>query len=210
MTTPADSYVDETDFKSWARLEIDDNVDSAAIQAVLSSASRAVAHHCRRQFHQTITSAQDATARRFEATSPTVCLVDDFWTTTGFVVETSSDATTWDTWSSTDYELEPINGMVDGSTHPYYRVVGVDRSFPISTKRRALVRVTAKWGWAEVPAPVKHATRLLAARMLKRRESPLGLLEFAGDGSSVRVSAYDGDVTAALAPFVRADRWVVG
>ena len=57
-----------------------------------------------------------------------------------------------------------------------------------------------------MPGDVKLATHLQAALLLKRREAPNGLLEFAGDGTSLRVSPIDGHVMRLLQPYVRTSR----
>jgi hypothetical protein len=63
------------------------------------------------------------------------------------------------------------------------------------------VRVTAKWGWPETPAEIELATRMLASRLYRRKDSPQGVIaipEFGG----IRVSRFDPDVRALLAPFM--------
>lgn len=59
------------------------------------------------------------------------------------------------------------------------------------------VQITAKWGWPSVPAEVEQATRLLAARLYRRKDSPQGVIASA-DWGVVRVSRTDPDVYALI------------
>jgi hypothetical protein len=64
-----------------------------------------------------------------------------------------------------------------------------------------LVKVTGVWGWASVPIAIKQATILLAARIYKRSDSPLGIAGF-GDMGVMRVSSQiDPDVAQLVNPY---------
>ena len=104
---------------------------------------------------------------------------------------------------NTQFMLEPLNAAADGVPFTTIRVDAQRSSayFPLAPRT---VRVTGTFGWPAVPAGVKEATAILAARFMKRvREAPFGVAGFGIDGSAVRVSAYDPDVDALLAKFVR-------
>jgi hypothetical protein len=63
------------------------------------------------------------------------------------------------------------------------------------------IRVTAKWGWPALPPAIELATRMMAARLYRRKDSPQGVIaspEFGG----IRVSRFDPDVRQLLAPFM--------
>lgn len=173
----------------------------------VTAASRAVDDVCHRDF---TVATSTAAARVFPVTSRAYVLVDDFATTTDLVVKTDDDddATFETTWASTDYELHPANNRTAGlSGVPYYEIRAVeDRLFPVGTRRRLVVQVTARWGWSAVPAQVAAATRLVAAELWKRKDAPFGVAGF-GEFGSIRVSA---DVArqarGLLGPFVRGDR----
>lgn len=55
------------------------------------------------------------------------------------------------------------------------------------------VRVTAKWGWPEVPAAVADATRILAERLYRRKDAPWGVAGF-GETGLARLASEDPDV----------------
>ena len=66
----------------------------------------------------------------------------------------------------------------------------------------ANVKVTATFGWTEVPTAIRQASILLASRQYKRYDSPLGVAGF-GDLGVVRVSNIDPDIAKLLEPFMK-------
>lgn len=138
----------------------------------LSAASRGIEKACNRQFNV----ASSATSRVYEPCSTQLLEVDDISTTTGLVVkvDTAGDGTYATTVAATNYELRPLNGVVNGETGwPYFEVWAVNYSWP-SWWQRAPLQVTATWGWAAVPAPVKEACLILAEELFKLADSPFG------------------------------------
>lgn len=153
-----------------AYMQITDTTDDAALMDALDSASRGITETCGRTFTMSTT----ATARQFQPTTHCWSLVDDFWTTTGLIVETGTDGSTWTAY--TDYELDPANGMVSGEPGwPYSRINAVGWSFPCSSSRRRTLQVTAKWGWSSIPSPVKQACLMLASETSKLKGAPFGV-----------------------------------
>ena len=166
-----DAYATVPEIKS--RLDVNDEVDDNALTNALLVASRGIEKMCGRQFNK----ATSATARVYRPDSARRVDVDDFHTTTGLIVATDDgdDGTFTTTWSANDYELTPLNGVVDGEPGwPYSKVRALNtRWFPCGT--RATVRVTAQWGWAEVPAMVKEATLISAVEIFKLKDAPFGV-----------------------------------
>ena len=166
--TPVYATVDEV--KTYTG--IGDATDDTRIAEVLADVSREIDRMTGRRFYADLA----ATARLYDVTGPCQVDVDDFWTSTGLIVETDAggDGTFETTYAATDYELRPLNGIVDGEPGwPYSEIRSVNRYFP-SQRLRAGLRVTAKWGWAAVPAPVHETCLILAAETLKLRDSVLG------------------------------------
>lgn len=166
------------------RLGISDSTEDAALNAASSSASRNIEKYCRRQFND----AGSATARTYWPLSRYVVLVDDFHTTSGLQVATDvDDDGTYETiWATTDYINEPVDGIRDGVTGwPYWKITAVE-SYVFYDYRRPSVQVTARWGWAAVPAPVKEASLALAEEIFKMKDSPYGIAGF-GEFGFVRV-----------------------
>lgn len=167
-----------------ARLGVGDTADDIRLTEALASVSREINDHCRRQFNKTTT----ASVRLFHRASRYVVEVDDFHTTTDLAVATDSalDGTYATAWVSADYQLEPLNGIVNGETGwPYSEVVSLSGAWP-SRCRRPAVQVTAQWGWAAVPAPVKEACLILAEETFKLKDAPFGVAGF-GEFGPVRV-----------------------
>ncbi len=145
-------------------LGITDTAADAMLTDSLETASRSVDHICGRKF------AADSvvSARVFTPRDWTVVIVNDFYTTTGLIVQvdTGDDATFATTLTAADYELQPFNGINDGeSGWPYYRINYVTSRFPCNNQ----------WGWAAVPGPVKQATVYMAEETFKMRGSPFGV-----------------------------------
>lgn len=191
-----DDYLTREVLKSYMGLEGDDqdtNVDEA-----ISSASREIERHTNRQFND----AGSATPRRYRATTCDSIAVDDFWTETGFKLEIDVNGDgTWTEVPSNEYELSPLDAIRDGVKWVYWRVDMVgSTSLPVS--RRATVRVTARWGWEEIPADVKQAVKMLASDTFQLKDSRMGVAGSDQFGTIVRVRS-NSLVEAKLKHFVR-------
>lgn len=181
-----DPYATLAELKDYLKLTGTTEFDDRLTDALLS-ASREVERYCNRQFNQ-VTS---ATSRVYRPGSLSKVMSDDFYSTTGFALETDpgGDGTFGVLWTDADYELSPDNGIVDGQPGwPYWKIEAVrGLYFPINNYgKRSTVRVTAKWGWAAVPAPVKQATLIMAAETYSLKGAPLGVAGF-GDFGPIRV-----------------------
>lgn len=142
--------------------DVADRIDY--VEQVIEGASRAIDQHCGRRFWADTS----ATARVYVARDAYCLDLYDISTTTGFELATDDNADgTYETvWSAANYQLGPSNGILDGvEGHPYTYVQAYGRSFPASGQR-PLVRVTAAWGWAAVPAAVKSVCIGIAERAL--------------------------------------------
>lgn len=160
--------------------------DDPLLEDALSVAEAAVNDYTGRTF-----GAVSASGTRIFDGRRTRCLIDDATAVT--VVEDSADRHTWSTVATTDWWKEPANST------PYTAIVAAS---PLA----AFVRVTATWGYsATVPAQVRRATLMLAARYHRRRESVEGVAG-SGDFGPIRISRTDPDVQALLGPLRRMDR----
>jgi hypothetical protein len=177
-----DPYATLTQLKSY--LKITDADDDAELNDALESASREIEDYCHRQFND----AGAASARVYHPDSDCLVVVDDFHTTTGLIVKTDEgdDGTYETTWTSTDYQAQPLNGVVNGVPGwPYWEIGSVTTQvFPVW--RRPSVQVTARWGWTAVPNPVHQACLIIAAETFKLKDAPFGVAGF-GEFGAVRV-----------------------
>jgi hypothetical protein len=113
------------------------------------------------------------------------------------------DGTYGAAWSLSDYQLWPRRTASAPEQRPYreIRAVGAFR-FPYVASIGTSVKVTGRWGWPEVPTPVRQACLIQASRLYKRSQSPEGVTGFGSEFGAIRLSARpDPDVVALLAPY---------
>jgi len=197
-------YATRNQVKAALRIGTADTIDDDLIDNCVGAASRLIDGYCNRRFWQSGT----AEARIYQAEDSFYCSIDDI-AGTAITLKTSSQADgTFDiTWSPSDYQLEPLNGNLDGLEWSYDKIRAVgDYLFPTVNANygeQALVQVTAVFGWPSVPEPVTQATIIQASRIFKRYDSPLGVAGF-GDLGAIRVSRYlDPDMAQLVEPYRR-------
>ena len=174
-----------------ASLRITDTVDDDLLELAIESASREIDAVCERNFFST------AGTRIYTPRDSYVVEIDDVVSVTSVKSSGAADGIFDTTWTTTDYQLEPLNGIAGGIAVPYsfIRAVG-DFTWPVSGKE-ATVQVVGTFGFASVPTAIKQATILLASRIFKRNDSPLGVAGF-GDIGVIRVGRVDPDVEAMI------------
>jgi len=197
-----DPYATLPQLKS--RLNITDTLDDGALTAGLTSATLDIEGWCGRQFND----AGAVSARVYYPDTLTTVMVDDFWTVAGLIVAADySNAGTYTTiLASTNYQLEPLNGVYDGTSGwPYYRIRAIQTWYPIWYTSigdpRTSIQITAQWGWASVPPGIQQACLLLAEETFKLKDAPFGVAGFSQYGA-VRVRD-NPKVEALLARYVR-------
>lgn len=202
--TITNGYATRNQVKAALRIGTADTLDDDLIDNCVGAASRLIDGYCNRRFWQSGT----AEARVYQAEDSFYCSIDDV-AGTAITLKTSSQADgTFDvTWKVSDYQLEPLNGNLDGLTWSYDKIRAVgDYLFPTVNANygdQALVQVTAIFGWPSVPEPVTQATIIQASRIFKRYDSPLGVAGF-GDLGAIRVSRYlDPDMAQLVEPYRR-------
>lgn len=180
-------------------LRILDAVDDSLLEMAVESASRAIDGHAGRNFYSS------GTATRVYAADDGFVVQTDDIAGTAIVLQTSSggDGIFDITFAPIDYQLEPLNGKVDGLNVPFTRIRAVENYlFPVEGEQ-ALVKVTAVFGFASVPIEITQACIIQSSRIFKRLDSPLGIAGF-GDMGAMRVSRFlDPDVELLVAPFRR-------
>lgn len=178
-----DDYITSAQLKT--RLGLTDAQDDTRIAGAVSTASRDVEQYCHRQFNN----AGAVSAREFSTRRKDVVLTDDFHTTTGLViavVELDAEGNeTVTTLTAGQYRLEPTGGRVNETTGwPYWLIR--NHGIKAFLAEPNFVRVTANWGWAEVPDAVVEATLILAEEYFKMKEAPFGVANW-GEFGPVRV-----------------------
>lgn len=199
--------VTKTQLKSILGIPTADTTDDARLETACDAATQQVQAECGRQFVQDTT----ATARVFVASSALFVEVDDFMTTSGLIVKTDDDnnGTFETTWTSSDYQLEPLNGRFEGQAWPYTQLRAIDARYWPRWRGQALVQVTARWGWSTIPAPVKQAAEIQALSIFKSSDAPLGVAGF-GDIGVVRLRQAMHPVAMSLLSNYRRESVMVG
>jgi hypothetical protein len=192
-------YATLAQVKGALRIPTADTMDDALLEMAVESASRLIDGHTSRQFLSAGTA-----VRYFAATDELVCNIDDL-AGTAITLQTSAlaDGIFDTTWDNTDFQLEPLNGNLDGIPWAFTRIRAIkDYLFPV-LGQEALVKVTGVFGWPYLPIAVTQACVIQASRIFKRLDSPLGVAGF-GDMGAMRVSRdIDPDVAQLLMPYKR-------
>jgi hypothetical protein len=168
-----------------AALGIADGIDDPLLEMAIESASRQIDSYTERYFYNAGTA-----TKIFAPIDNYVCETEDFITLTR--VKTSEDGETFDTtWEAKDWQAEPLNGRAGGVTTSYYQIRAIeDYLFPYRNGE-ATVEIVGTWGWTSV---------LLASRIFKRLDSPLGIIS--GELGSMRVGfRLDPDVQHLVDPY---------
>lgn len=188
-------YTSLTEVKAALRIPSNDTTDDALLELCIESASREIDGVCQRVFYS-----QSAQTRVYAPLSAVEVVTDDIVTIT--TLKTADDGVTFaTTWTTSDYQLEPLNGVAGGITTPRNRIRAVgDFLFPVYESGEATVQIVGTFGFSAIPTAVKQAATILSIRQFKRYDSPLGVAGF-GDMGAMRVGRTDPDVEALLYPF---------
>lgn len=187
-------YCTLNEVKASLRIPVSDTIDDDLLELAIESASRDIDQATERQFFPT------DTHRFFTPRNSLVCEIDDVSSLTSIKSSTAADGTYDTTWSESDYQLEPLNGIAGGMSVPFDTLRAVGNYYWPSSGLEVTVRVEGTFGFASAPIAIKQATVLLASRIFKRNDSPGGVMGF-GDIGVVRVSKFDPDIERLINPY---------
>lgn len=129
--------------------------------------------------------------------------IDDLMTEASLTIEVDNDQDGAPEAEVTAYRLNPVNNAAIG--RPWTRVEILPASAVKPNGRPNGVRIGARWGWTNVPQPIKLATLMQAALFYERRRNVSGRLtsERIDDVAYTYGSAsdLDTDVAAMVDPF---------
>jgi hypothetical protein len=178
-----------------ASADITDGFDDTILELAIEAASREIDQMCERNFYN-----MGSATRDFVAQDSYYTPIDDLISLSSLKTDPNGDSGFSVTWDAADYNLLPLNGFLGGIQWSSNGIRARDTYlFPLENEE-PLVRVTGVWGWTSVPTPVVQATIILASRLYKRNDSPLGVAGF-GDIGVIRVGSYDPDVEKLIHPF---------
>jgi hypothetical protein len=173
-------------------LRITDAIDDQIIELAIEAASRQIDSHTERVFYST------AATRYYAPRDWQICETDDIISITTLKTSSNVDGVYDTTWATTEYQLEPLNGITGGIVTPYTQIRAIDDlTFP-TNYGEATVQIVGTFGFSAVPVEVKQACVLLSSRIFKRNDSPLGVAGF-GDLGAIMVRSVDPDIAAMLA-----------
>jgi hypothetical protein len=187
-------YCTLNELKASLRIPVSDTIDDDLLELAVEAASRDIDQASERIFYSL------SDTRIFIPRDSSNTAIDDLVSVTTIKTSTSADGAFDVTWTSSDYQLMPLNGVAGGMTVPYDLIYAVgDYSFPQSGQE-ATVEVVGTWGFSSVPTAIKQATVLLSARIFKRNDSPGGVMGF-GDLGIIRVGRMDPDIDKLIQPY---------
>lgn len=176
VNTIGSPYIELVDLKGYLKIGVDKVGYDVQLQDAINSATTEINNFCGRQFGK-----DDAlTARHYTPDSRFSLITDDFYDATGLTLAIADGYGNYGLpFTPLPTELIPLDGIVDGQPGwPYNEIRG---QYGYAYAGSGLyngtqtVRVTAKWGWAAVPAPVKQATLIVAAQTYRLSDTPLGV-----------------------------------
>lgn len=181
-----------------ARIGANASTHDDEIDAAINAASRMIDGYCQQVFYS-----EGSVTRVYQACSPWLVKIDPLISISTLKHDSGDNGTYDYTWSSGDYELRPVNGIMGGRRGlPYFEIHAIDtRQFP-TTGRRNRVQVAGTFGWSATPDDVVEACKIQATSLFKRKDSANGVVA-AGDFAFRVGGALDPDVRKLLAPYVR-------
>lgn len=195
----APNYASAEELAEFAR--IGDLDDDSVLTIAIAAASRAIDRTANRQFGRV----DEAVARIYTASWDRdrcrwCVAVDDIADAAGLLVAFDSAGDESYASTITPVRLRPVNAAADGE--PWTELL-----LPTTAAVTAAadgIRVTALWGWAEVPDAIHQAALLQASRFVARRDSPFGVAGSPDAGSEVRLLArLDADVEVSIGKYKR-------
>lgn len=175
-------YITLNELKQAMTIPSSDIIDDDMLEIAIESASRAIDSYTNRNFYSA------GTATRFYTPNDSyICETDDFSQLVSLhTLDPNSTFTIQ--WAVKDYQLEPLNGIVDGKATPFTRIRAIDDIVFQTLNGQATVKLVAVFGYSSVPIEVKQACLIQSSRLMKRLDSPLGIAGF-GDMGVMRVSS---------------------
>lgn len=197
----APAYASAADLAGWLGVDED-----AELLLAADAASRAIDLACGRTFGRVdAPEARHYTAEWYR--DRWHIDIDDLMVTP-VTVEVDNDCDGTPEGEITDYRLTPVNAAAHG--RPWTRIEVLPSSAVKPNGLRHGVRITARWGWTDVPFPIMYAALVQASRFWDRRENVGGMLSkhrvddveygWASTGANQEL---DPDVLASIAPYRR-------
>jgi hypothetical protein len=191
-------YATLAQVKAALRIPSSDTIDDALLEMAIESGSRAIDGYTNRNFYSSGT-----VVRVYAPSSSYVTEIDDLISLTTLRSASDDDSGFDITFASTDFQLEPLNGNVDGQPTPFTQIRAIGDYLFNQFEGEATVQVTGVFGFATVPIAVRQATVIQSSRIYKRLDSPLGVAGISDIGIMRVSSRLDPDVAQLVDPLRR-------
>lgn len=200
MTTH--QYVATSEVRRIAGTAASDSYTDEFYQQAVDTATEMIDEFCGRRFDQVLEDQRiyEVDLDYFGGRYPSMSVGDVLPSSLDdVVVEYARDPNPSATWTAIDkseYWFGP-NPLKEG--RPYTEFF-VKSQWRIQNQH---IRITADWGWDEVPAPIVRAALILAVRSLKREDSPMGQLGTSNEQTGIFVRRVDPDIQNWIRPYRR-------
>jgi hypothetical protein len=184
--------------KAALRIPASDTIDDALLEMAIESGSRAIDGYTNRNFFSSGT-----VSRVYAPSTSFVTEIDDLISITTLKSASDDDSGFDITFKPTDFQLEPLNGNVDGQPTPFTQVRAIGDYLFNQFNGQATVEVTGVFGFATVPIAVRQATVIQSSRIYKRLDSPLGVAGISDIGIMRVSNRLDPDVAQLVDPLRR-------
>lgn len=186
-------YATLDQLKGHLSIQLGDETDDALLERAVEAASRSIDDLCGRRFYE-------VTETRVYTADDLLCLsVDDLVSVATLAVDEDGDRVYETVWQATDYDLGPVNAALDG--YPYSRVEPAPNGRYLFPTHQRAVQIAGSFGWATPPMPVVQACLLMAARVWKRKDTPLGIQVGKPEFGNLSIPGKDPDVEKLLMPY---------
>ncbi len=183
-------YAGIDQLKASLDIQLGDTNDDDLLERAIEAASRSIDELCGRHFYSA------TETRYYEADGWDVIDVDDLVSVTSVKTDEDQDRVYETTWAVTDFELDPSDGP------PYTRIYATPTgSYAFPVWQRRAVQVVGTFGWSAVPMPITQACLLMAARVWKRKDTPLGIQVGKPEFGNLSIPGKDPDVERLLMPY---------
>lgn len=161
------SWLTIEDLKAYCRNEIPTDEDEHFDEAIDSAVS-AVGGEINRPL---VVASASPSSRVFRPNRCRRLLLIDDCVAVSSIVENGATLTV-----STDYALEPLNGLdARGETVPYSQVRRFSTDW-YTDDDKATVSISARWGWLAIPTQLVTATKIVAKDVLMNRDVKFGIV----------------------------------
>lgn len=198
--TLTNAYTTLNEFKE--RITVDDSLDDATLESIITATSRAIDDITGRRFYAA------TETRYYSAERADYLRVFDLLSVTDLKTDEDGNRTYEVTWATTDYDLMPFNATLDGEPFRWIETTpDGDNYFPTGLTKSTEIKGSFGYS-ATQPAVIEEACVLGAHRLLKRADTPLGVSAAAALGQQqvvIRELGSDPDFMGLVSTYIK--RW---